>query len=554
MAPLISPRSLAPSLFLLFSISFGGKELYTKLCAVCHGEDRLGKTAPPLIPQTLEGKSEDYLERVIREGIPFTNMPPFELTEEEIKSLISYIRSPLPEVEFSPSEGKELKRERANYRIGDPKNLVVFVDKKNGKVVLLEGPKVLDSFSFRNVHGGVKFSSKGFYVPSRDGRVLFYSFEERRPKLVARPCLYLRNIAFSKGVLAVACTLPRSLLLMSEDLKILKAIELKGDPAGVYPYKDRFLLTFKDEPFVAFVGRDSKVRYVKVEEPIVDFFVDPLEKFLVGSPRKEGKVFVYSLPEMKKVTSFETGSLPHLFSSTFWYSKGKFYFATRHVGTGKVTLWELYSWRKVKEIDVGKRGFFVRTHPSTPYLWVDGGEGELVLVDKRTFEVRKVKTGRGGRVTHVEFSGDGKLAYISLLGEGLSVVDSQTFRELAFLRTEKPSGKYNTLMKTKEGLAYLLGYEVFMEKCWGCHHPTKQAFGPPMRWIATHRERELIVSQILNPKATSKLLGYRRNNMPKIELSEEEVEALLRFMEFLKEGRHERTPEAGEQGKQAYSR
>jgi mono/diheme cytochrome c family protein len=33
----------------LLSLSFGGgRELYLKHCAGCHGEDRLGRTAPPL--------------------------------------------------------------------------------------------------------------------------------------------------------------------------------------------------------------------------------------------------------------------------------------------------------------------------------------------------------------------------------------------------------------------------------------------------------------------------------------------------------------------------
>ncbi len=75
-----------------------------------------------------------------------------------------------------------------------------------------------------------------------------------------------------------------------------------------------------------------------------------------------------------------------------------------------------------------------------------------------------------------------------------------------------------------------------MEKCWGCHHTTEQAFGPPLKWSAQKRDKALIMAQILDPKSTYKLLGYSRNAMPRIELREEELKALISFMEALKDG------------------
>jgi len=98
MASLISLRSLVPSLslfFLFFSVSFSedGRSLYLKHCADCHHEERIGRTAPPLLPEFLRGKSENYLFRVIREGIPASTMPPFGfLDRKDIKALIDFIR------------------------------------------------------------------------------------------------------------------------------------------------------------------------------------------------------------------------------------------------------------------------------------------------------------------------------------------------------------------------------------------------------------------------------------------------------------------------------
>lgn len=44
------------------------------------------------------------------------------------------------------------------------------------------------------------------------------------------------------------------------------------------------------------------------------------------------------------------------------------------------------------------------------------------------------------------------------------------------------------------------------------------------------------MAQIIDPQNTYRLLGYSRNAMPKIELKDEELKALLKFMEALKDG------------------
>jgi predicted DNA-binding transcriptional regulator YafY len=44
------------------------------------------------------------------------------------------------------------------------------------------------------------------------------------------------------------------------------------------------------------------------------------------------------------------------------------------------------------------------------------------------------------------------------------------------------------------------------------------------------------MAQILDPENTYRLLNYERNAMPKIKLSEEELSALMKFLEALKDG------------------
>ncbi|NPB06413.1 MAG: c-type cytochrome [Aquificae bacterium] len=543
------PSLVALPLFLFFSFFLSAQEaneLYERLCASCHGKDRLGRTAPPLIPEFLKRRSDEELARIIREGLPASQMPAFpQLTDEQLKALVELIKSPVGSIKYGPSEIKASRtpfnRPPAEYRINRERNLVVAVDKA-GEVYLLEDARVLDRFSFKNVHGGVKFSTKNrrFYVPARDGWVAVYDWTAKKPLYKVRACVYLRNVALTpdEEKLAVSCVLPKALVLLDKDLRFLEFIPLKGRPSAVYELTRRnaLALAFRDLPAVA-VYRDGELKYYPTSSPLEDYFIDPFEAYLVGTSRKEKRLVVFSLDRKKEVFTEKIESMPHLFSASFWYRDGAFYFATRHTD-GSFTVWRLYDWKKVYRGKLPGKGFFVRTHPKNPYLWLDEQSPYFTLVSKKDLSVQRKRLTEEGILTHVEFSGDGKLYYLSRLGRkpGLVVGDAFSYEPYAELPLKRPAGKYSILLKTRKFLPALLGYEVYLQKCWGCHHTTREAFGPPFKEIALKRPRSLIVAQILNPEKTYKLLGYERNAMPKIELSPYELEAVLSFMEVVKDG------------------
>jgi len=545
------PSLVALPLFLFFSFflsSFGSEaeELYKKLCANCHGENRLGKTAPPLIPEFLGRKKEEDLVKAIKEGVPASTMPAFpQLTEEQVKALVELIKSPVGSIKYTEEDIKKsytpVDRAPADYEIKDPKNLVVAVD-KGGEILLFEGLKLLDRFPFKNVHGGVKFSTQRsrFYVPARDGWVIGYDWKEKKPVARVRPCVYLRNISLTpdEDEVVVSCVLPPSLVILDGDLRFKERIPLKGRPSAVYQLSKHksMVVAFRDYPAVAFL-KEGSLTYKPVRIPLEDFFIDPFEGYLVGSSRKEKLLVVYSLPEVKEVFSAPMGSMPHLFSAGFWYKDGKFYFATRHTD-GSVSIWELYGWKRVKELKPPGKGFFVRTHPKNQYLWLDEVSPFYDLLSKKSLSLERKKLTDEGILTHVEFSGDGKLVYLSKLGKNpaLLIRDAYTYEKVKEVPMKHPAGKYSILLKTRKFFPALLGYEVYMRKCWGCHHTTREAFAPPLREIAIKRPKSLITAQILNPEKTYKLLGYKENAMPKIELSPYELEAILNFMEVLRDG------------------
>ncbi len=81
------------------------------------------------------------------------------------------------------------------------------------------------------------------------------------------------------------------------------------------------------------------------------------------------------------------------------------------------------------------------------------------------------------------------------------------------------------------------GKKVFETYCWGCHHQTAVAFGPPFSEIASKRSADEIRAMISDPASVSKLFGYRRNAMPPFRLNEKELEAITAYiLSFKPEG------------------
>jgi len=75
------------------------------------------------------------------------------------------------------------------------------------------------------------------------------------------------------------------------------------------------------------------------------------------------------------------------------------------------------------------------------------------------------------------------------------------------------------------------GKKVFETYCWGCHHQTAVAFGPPFSEIASKRNANEIRAMITDPVSVSKAFGYRRNAMPAFpSLKEAELQAITAYI------------------------
>ena len=76
----------------------------------------------------------------------------------------------------------------------------------------------------------------------------------------------------------------------------------------------------------------------------------------------------------------------------------------------------------------------------------------------------------------------------------------------------------------------LAGKKVFETYCWGCHHQTAMAFGPPFAQIAKIRTKQEIKAYIANPRAMYKKFGYKRSVMTQMHLNAKELDTISEYI------------------------
>jgi hypothetical protein len=217
-----------------------------------------------------------------------------------------------------------------------------------------------------------------------------------------------RNIAISADGrhMAVASLLPEALVMLDTGtLKPVKSLSM-GAVSAVYSLKGsaRFLAAFKDRAELALINRDFEASTIEIDQPLTDFFIEPSERYVIGTSR-EG---------------------------------------------GRITVLELYSWEMKKTVRTKGPGFFARAHEYAPHIWVDTNTDTIQLIDKKTFEVvGEVTPEPGKKAMHIEFTKEGSFALVSIWEDDGAVVvyDSRSLKPIKSLPFKKPVGKYNAFNK-----------------------------------------------------------------------------------------------------------
>jgi len=443
-------------------------DVYTHKCASCHGARRYGGYAPPLIPETLDHQSDAELVAAILDGLPSTQMSRFsdQLSRDTATALVAFLREPVTEVHWSLADIAASRVEEEPRRGAIPaevnrEELILVVERGTGSVSVLDGSSMreLDRFEVGRIHGGIKFD-RGLHealVATRDGTLAAYDLDRGAPRARVKVGVNTRNIAVSDDgkVVAAANQLPQGVVIVDAGLRPLAMLPLPGQPSAIYevPGSQRFMVTLRDLPELYFIRYpEMELQRVELSEPFEDFIFVPGATRLVASSRKGSQLVLYDFERNEFLGTLTAEGLPHLFSASFFRRDGVLLAAFNHMAVPRLSIVDMDRFKVVAQLTLRGPGFFTRTHPGTPYLWIDTNTEAIQLVDKRSLQLldRAVVPEPGKPAMHVEFTADGSKALVSVWhDEGAVVVyDSTTLAELQRIPYALPVGKYNAANKT----------------------------------------------------------------------------------------------------------
>ncbi len=498
------------------SVMADAPALYRQHCAACHGADRLGAMGPALLPESLERLRKPEAIATVTNGRAATQMPGFGtlLSDAEIAQLTEWIYSPVTPAptwddsniaasrieHFAP--GSLPDKPAPVFDGVDMMNLFLVVEAGDHHVSVLDGDRLerLHRFPSRYaLHGGPKFTPDGRYVyfASRDGWISKFDLWNLKVVAEVRAGINTRNVAVSSDgkVVAVANYLPRTLVLLDGELKLIKSIpaaNLKGDVvsrvSAVYDAAPRksFVAAMKDMPELWEISYDPKAppihdgyvhdyrmaeaiakpgylnpRRTPLEDVLDDFFFDQGYANVMGASRTKdgnGRGQVVNLDVRRCIADLQLAGMPHLGSGITWERDGHPLMASQDLKNGLVSVIDMKTWATVKSIPTLGPGFFLRSHSHSRYAWADAmmspsARDTLQVIDKETLQpVAQLKPEPGKTLAHIEFTRDGRYALASLMerradGGAIIVFDATTFREVKRIPADKPIGKYNLYNK-----------------------------------------------------------------------------------------------------------
>ncbi|MBI5048426.1 MAG: c-type cytochrome [Deltaproteobacteria bacterium] len=455
-----------------------GRDMYMKHCASCHHAERYGLKAPALMPETLKTYKNEELAKIIKDGLPSTQMPPFKevLSDGDIDKIISHIILPLNNARWTKEDIVKSREVFTEPVIQKPiSNLdyenITLVVESSRSITVMDGNnfKSLDKFQTGAIHGGPKFSYslRYIYAPTRDGVITKYDIYTLKKIGSVKAGINMRNIAISHDDkwVAAANYLPGNIVFLNDELTPTYVLETSGKIGGIYTLisEKKFVCAFRDMPNLWLINytKGFEIESLALPEPFEDISISPFEDIIIGSSRKGTRIYIYSLKQRKVINNFETDGMPHLASATYWVDKGVLYTAINHLKRPVVTILDLNNRKVVKEINLNGAGFFVRTHQNTPFIWVDTNTDAIQIIDKAALQVVKTLIpSKDKKAMHIEFTKDGRYAMASIYEEegALVIYDAFKLTEIMRIPLRKPAGKYNALNKTYPKIQALAGH------------------------------------------------------------------------------------------------
>lgn len=490
--------------------------MYFQRCAGCHGVLRKGATGKNLEPKAMLKKGQARLEKIISYGTE-GGMNNFDdiFSKEEIADLATYIQMEPP---VPPEMSLEQMRSHTKEYVAPKdypskplhgrnwKNFFVVIERDAGKAAIVDGDtkEVIDhintGYAVHVIKGTEKHKKdtakdvgRFWYTIGRDGKVNKIDLWQKPGKMLVaetKMAYDARDIAVSgdgKYVIAGGYWPAHFVIMDAVTLNPLKVVTTRGyNTKGEYVKEARVAAVYtspNESEFTVAVketGQMLQVDYSDLDnltitsiassEFLHDGFYDPTGRYFQIAANASNKMVIVDTKTGKLEAQIDVDSLPHPGPGANWIDeKCGPVGGTTHLGTGLVSVWgndpighKDQAWKLCYEVETDGAGAFIRTHPTSQYVWADQlkhpepeVQQSVQVFDKKTREIVKtirVTEEEGKAALHMEFNKDGTEVWVSVwnrtdnsnpTGE-IVVYDAKTLKEIKRIKgLTTPTGKFN---------------------------------------------------------------------------------------------------------------
>ncbi len=507
------------------------KGMYFQRCAGCHGVLRVGATGKNLEPQPNKAKKSKgtlklgtkRLAKIIKLGTEggMNNFGDI-FDDRQIDLLARYIQMEPP---VPPEMSLALMKERHKVFI-EPKdyptkplhgrnweNFFVVIERDAGKIAIIDGDKheivdhidtgyavhVIKATEHHNTETPVNgVAGRFWYTQGRDGKMTKIDLWQQPGKMLVaetQMAYDARDVAVSgdgKYVIGGAYWPPHFVILDAITMEPLKVVSTRGvNVDGDYVNEARVaaIYTTPNEPTfwvaVKELGQMWQVNYTDLDNLNIkqvnsakylhDGFFDPTGRYFQIAANASDKMVIVDSKTGKLEAMIDVAKKPHPGPGANWNDdKCGPVAGTTHLGVGKVTVWgndpkghKANAWKTCYTVDTDGAGVFIRTHPTSAYVWADQTkhpdvaiQQSVKVIDKKTRKVVKtirVTKEEGKVAVHMEFNKGGTEVWISVwnrkdagnpTGE-IVIYDAKTLKEIKRIKgLTTPTGKFNVHNRT----------------------------------------------------------------------------------------------------------
>ena len=505
--------------------------MYFQRCAGCHGVLRKGATGKNLEPQANAAKKSrgtlklgtKRLARIIKLGTE-GGMNNFDdiFSDEEIDLLARFVQMEPP---VPPEMSLALMKERHKVYI-DPadyptkplhgrnwENFFIVIERDAGKIAIIDGDKheivdhidtgyavhVVKATEHHNNETPVNgVAGRFWYSQGRDGKMTKIDLWQKPGSILVaetQMAYDARDVAVSgdgKYVIGGAYWPPHFVILDAITMEPLKVVSTRGvNVDGDYVNEARVaaIYTTPNQPTfwvaVKELGQMWQVNYTDLDNLNIkqvnsakylhDGFFDPTGRYFQIAANASDKMVIVDSETGKLEAMIDTDKKPHPGPGANWIDPNCGPVGgTTHLGVGKVTVWgndpvghKDNAWKICYEVDTDGAGVFIRTHPTSDYVWADQTkhpepeiQQSVKVISKETGEVVKtiqVTTEEGKAAVHIEFNKGGSEVWISVWNRAdasnptgeIVIYDAKTLKEKARIKgLTTPTGKFNVYNRT----------------------------------------------------------------------------------------------------------